>query len=110
MELPGITWHCTIANKSGSTVWRARENHIEEIAGLSAGWKGEAPADVLQSAELAAKVRGVLTELPIDYETVLTAKDLDGPAWSKSPGSSNARLRRCGRGWLVPGRLSGKSF
>jgi RNA polymerase sigma-70 factor, ECF subfamily len=37
-----------------------------------------APADVLQSAELAAMVRGVLTELPIDYETVLTAKYLDG--------------------------------
>ena len=32
----------------------------------------------MQSAELAAMVRAVLTELPIDYETVLTAKYLDG--------------------------------
>ncbi|MGA2061609.1 MAG: sigma-70 family RNA polymerase sigma factor, partial [Thermoguttaceae bacterium] len=45
------------------------------------GWlegREPAPADVLQSAELAAMVRGVLTELTIDYETVLTAKYLDG--------------------------------
>jgi RNA polymerase sigma-70 factor (ECF subfamily) len=54
------------------------------------GWlegREPAPADVLQSAELAAMVRGVLTELPIDYETVLTAKYLDGASVEQIAGA-----------------------
>jgi RNA polymerase sigma-70 factor (ECF subfamily) len=35
-------------------------------------------ADVLESAELATLVRATLTELPTDYELLLTAKYLDG--------------------------------
>jgi RNA polymerase sigma-70 factor, ECF subfamily len=38
----------------------------------------EAPADVLEAAELATLVRATLTELSTDYETLLTAKYLDG--------------------------------
>ena len=38
----------------------------------------EAPPDVLEAAELATLVRATLTELPADYEALLTAKYLDG--------------------------------
>jgi RNA polymerase sigma-70 factor (ECF subfamily) len=38
----------------------------------------EAPPDALAAAELAELVRSTLTELPLDYETLLTAKYLDG--------------------------------
>lgn len=38
----------------------------------------EVPADLLEAAELAALVRGILVELPDDYERLLTAKYLDG--------------------------------
>jgi RNA polymerase sigma-70 factor (ECF subfamily) len=38
----------------------------------------ETPADALEAAELAALVRATLTELPEDYEILLTAKYLDG--------------------------------
>lgn len=37
-----------------------------------------APAEALASAELAALIRATLTELPVDYEQVLSAKYLDG--------------------------------
>jgi RNA polymerase sigma-70 factor (ECF subfamily) len=37
-----------------------------------------APPDVLAAAELATLVRATLTELPDEYESVLTAKYLDG--------------------------------
>ena len=40
--------------------------------------EGAAPADVLAAAELATLVRATLTELPAEYETLLTAKYLDG--------------------------------
>jgi RNA polymerase sigma-70 factor (ECF subfamily) len=36
------------------------------------------PTDLLESAELVASVRFALTELPGEYETLLTAKYLDG--------------------------------
>lgn len=40
---------------------------------------GEAtPPEVLEAAELSTLVRATLTELPADYETLLTAKYLDG--------------------------------
>jgi RNA polymerase sigma-70 factor (ECF subfamily) len=38
----------------------------------------DAPADLLETAELAALVRLALAELPDDYEVLLTAKYLDG--------------------------------
>ena len=37
-----------------------------------------APPELLAAAELATLVRATLTELPLEYETVLTAKYLDG--------------------------------
>jgi RNA polymerase sigma-70 factor (ECF subfamily) len=40
--------------------------------------QGDAPAEVMAAAELATLVRATLTELPAEYETVLTAKYLDG--------------------------------
>jgi RNA polymerase sigma-70 factor (ECF subfamily) len=39
---------------------------------------GKANADALIAGELAALVRATLTELPVDYEALLTAKYLDG--------------------------------
>jgi RNA polymerase sigma-70 factor (ECF subfamily) len=39
---------------------------------------GVAPPEVLAAAELATLVRATLTELPAEYEIVLTAKYLDG--------------------------------
>jgi RNA polymerase sigma-70 factor (ECF subfamily) len=40
--------------------------------------EGAAPPEVLAAAELATLVRATLTELPVEYETLLTAKYLDG--------------------------------
>jgi RNA polymerase sigma-70 factor (ECF subfamily) len=40
--------------------------------------EGEAPPDVLAAAELATLVRAALTELPAEYEMLLTARYLDG--------------------------------
>jgi RNA polymerase sigma-70 factor, ECF subfamily len=40
--------------------------------------EGPAPPEVLAAAELATLVRATLTELPAEYETLLTAKYLDG--------------------------------
>jgi RNA polymerase sigma-70 factor (ECF subfamily) len=40
--------------------------------------EGTAPPDVLAAAELATLVRATLTELPAEYETLLTARYLDG--------------------------------
>jgi RNA polymerase sigma-70 factor, ECF subfamily len=37
-----------------------------------------APADAVAATELAAAVRATLTELPLDYETLLTARYFDG--------------------------------
>lgn len=38
----------------------------------------DAPPELLEAAELATLVRATLTELPADYESLLTAKYLDG--------------------------------
>jgi RNA polymerase sigma-70 factor, ECF subfamily len=40
--------------------------------------QGSAPPEVLAAAEMATLVRATLTELPDEYESVLTAKYLDG--------------------------------
>jgi RNA polymerase sigma-70 factor (ECF subfamily) len=50
----------------------------------------ETPAAVLEAAELATLVRATLIELPEDYETLLTAKYLDGV-----PVEHLARQARC---------------
>jgi RNA polymerase sigma-70 factor (ECF subfamily) len=59
------------------------------------GWlegREQAPGDALESAELAAKVRTVLTELPIEYETVLTAKYLDGASVEQIAGTQQCSV------------------
>ena len=50
---------------------------------------GEAPAEVLQAAELADFVRATLTELPVDYGTLLTAKYVDGISVDQIAGHRN---------------------
>lgn len=47
------------------------------------------PGEALATAELAATVRGALTELPTDYETLLTAKYCDGVSVEQIAGLQN---------------------
>lgn len=62
-----------------------RLKHPGDWLGASSGrlahWldgTGPPPADPVEAAELAAIVRTALTEIPCDYESLLTAKYLDG--------------------------------
>jgi RNA polymerase sigma-70 factor (ECF subfamily) len=62
-----------------------RRDRLHQAEVWLAGRNGElfadraaAPAELLESAELATLVRATLTELPADYESLLTAKYLDG--------------------------------
>ncbi len=48
-----------------------------------------APGDALAAAELSAMVRATLTELPTDYETLLTAKYFDGATVEQIAGLRN---------------------
>ncbi|MHB1035083.1 MAG: RNA polymerase sigma factor [Pirellulales bacterium] len=67
---------------------QARQNRLKEVGPWLAsgreqmiGWlenRQSAPSHALATAEVAARVRSALTELPADYETLLTAKYLDG--------------------------------
>ncbi|MEE8451499.1 MAG: sigma-70 family RNA polymerase sigma factor [Thermoguttaceae bacterium] len=50
----------------------------------------EAPDEVLATAELSSMVRATLTELPTDYETLLTAKYLDGATVEEIAGASDS--------------------
>ncbi len=52
--------------------------------------RDDTPAEVLAAAELAGLVRAVLSELPADYEMLLTAKYLDG-----LPAEQIAAEQRC---------------
>ena len=52
----------------------------------------QSPADTMESAELAAMVRTVLTELPTDYETVLTAKYFDGDSVEQIAGAQRCSI------------------
>jgi RNA polymerase sigma-70 factor, ECF subfamily len=52
--------------------------------------RAETPTAALESAELATLVRAALLELPADYETLLTAKYLDGASVEEL-----ARQHRC---------------
>jgi RNA polymerase sigma-70 factor (ECF subfamily) len=57
----------------GAADWLAANNLLR---GLQE--EGPAPPELLAAAELAELVRATLTELPIEYETLLTARYLDG--------------------------------
>ena len=82
-------WLCGIARNSVALHFRKRERQERlRQAGewLAAGnqrvvrWlenREADPGEALAAAELAAVVRTVLTELPLDYETLLTARYLD---------------------------------
>jgi len=47
------------------------------------------PGDALAAAELATVVRAILTELPLDYETLLSARYLDGSSVEQIAGAEN---------------------
>ena len=60
---------------------RQRNDRLKEASSRVVRWldgSDPPPADLLESAELAESVRFALTELPDDYESLLTAKYLDG--------------------------------
>jgi RNA polymerase sigma-70 factor, ECF subfamily len=78
-----------IGTKGSPEILRWLEDHKEQ------------PDDVLYSAELASMVRVVLADLPVDYESVLTAKYIDGASLEQIAGSEkssvaavNSRLAR----------------
>lgn len=63
-------------DRSAGDVGLSDENGLRVVDWLDG--REASPGDVLASAELAATVRNALTELPADYETLLTAKYCDG--------------------------------
>ncbi len=63
--------HDQLSERSGCNA----QSHRQILHWLAS--QEQSPTDTLDSAELAAMVRSVLSELPIEYETVLTAKYLD---------------------------------
>src|SRR5262249_39609994 len=83
-------WLCGITRRHVALHYRKQVRHdrIKTAGAWPSGRDGQmirylegradAPADLLESAELAALVRAALTELPDDYEALLTAKYLDG--------------------------------
>jgi RNA polymerase sigma-70 factor (ECF subfamily) len=82
-------WLWGIARNHVALHFRKQQRHdrLRQAEAWLAGRNGElladaatTPPDLLESAELATLVRATLTELPADYEFVLTAKYLDGLA------------------------------
>lgn len=80
-------WLWGIARRHVALHFRKQQRHdrLRQAEAWLAGRNGElftdretAPAELLESAELATLVRATLTELPADYESLLTAKYLDG--------------------------------
>jgi RNA polymerase sigma-70 factor (ECF subfamily) len=76
-------WVWGIARLQVALHFRKRQRHdrLKEASGRLVRWldgTDPPPTDLLESAELAASVRFALTELPGEYETLLTAKYLDG--------------------------------
>jgi RNA polymerase sigma-70 factor (ECF subfamily) len=52
--------------------------------------RAQGPADSLADAELAGLVRDTLTELPADYEILLTTRYLDGASVEQIAGRENS--------------------
>jgi RNA polymerase sigma-70 factor (ECF subfamily) len=84
-------WLWGIARRHAALHFRkqARLDRLKRAGEAPAAWNGAAlrylegrdaalPEDALAVAELASRVRTTLTELPEDYELLLTAKYLDG--------------------------------
>lgn len=80
-------WLCGIARNHVALHYRKqqRQDRLRQAGAWLASSNGallqqrhDAPPELLEAAELATLVRVTLTELPEDYETLLTAKYLDG--------------------------------
>ena len=76
-------WVWGIARLQVALHFRKRQRHdrLTDPNGRIARWldgSDPPPTDLLETAELAASVRFALTELPADYESLLTAKYRDG--------------------------------
>jgi RNA polymerase sigma-70 factor (ECF subfamily) len=82
-------WLCGIARRHVALHYRGRQRHerllVEARAAAGPGRQaacrlespGPGPGEALAQRELAGLVRAVLTDLPLDYETLLTAKYFD---------------------------------
>ena len=101
-------WLSGIARKHVALHYRQQKRHdrAKDHRGLMAGGARQvlrwldgaqsAPAEVLATAELSATVRATLSELPTDYETLLTAKYFDGASVEEIAGaeaSSSTAIR-----------------
>lgn len=79
-------WLSGIARRQAALHFRRRQTRsLTTLPASSAvqltDWlddRADDPAELLQSAETAAAVRQTLRELPVDYETLLVGKYLDG--------------------------------
>jgi RNA polymerase sigma-70 factor (ECF subfamily) len=78
-------WLSGIARRQAALHFRRKQtrpvgNALRGVSGIT-DWldiRADDPADLLQSAETAAAVRETLRELPVEYETLLVGKYLDG--------------------------------
>lgn len=101
-------WLWTIAQRQAAlyyrkqsprTMFRQAQNWWTGLDGEKSDWidaKSDIPPDVLQSKELAALVRGALSELSPEYQTLLLAKYVDNqPAGhiARQVGCSEAAIR-----------------
>lgn len=82
-------WLCGIARNQAALHFRRRQTRpaerkaeLEPLAGRQClDWLAGSdlePAELLASRELAAAVRAALAQLPVEYETLLVAKYIDG--------------------------------
>lgn len=84
---PLWVWLWGIARRHVALHFRKQQRHdrlrqaeawLAACNGELLGNREEAPPELLEAAELATLVRVTLTELPADYESLLTAKYLEG--------------------------------
>ena len=102
-------WLSGIARRQVALHYRKQkpQERIGQLDDLPAAGAPDVPGEALAKAELASMVRATLTELPLDYETLLTAKYFDGASveqiagWEQSSAtairSKLARARRAFR-------------
>ena len=95
-------WLTGIARRQVALHYRQRKrtDREKDHRGLTAGgarqvlrWLdngSDAPEEILAAAELSSTVRATLTELPTDYETLLTAKYLDGASVEQIASASDS--------------------
>jgi RNA polymerase sigma-70 factor (ECF subfamily) len=96
-------WICGIARNQVALHYRRARRHerLQPVAARPsdaarqvARWledRAQGPADSLADAELAGLVRDTLTELPADYEILLTTRYLDGASVEQIAGRENSR-------------------